>query len=120
MTPEQMEEKCIALMKKLGVWEDREKLEQWCKEYVVTTDTETDELVVHKRSEFKQATMDIECVLCAGFDPFMPMREGTTVQLCHDCQIPIVVSHDSPTDPPKVCRDCAIARRNKQEGTITE
>lgn len=115
MTSKEMETKAIALMKKLGVWEDRAKLELWCKDYVVTTDTETDELVVIKRSEFKPDMMDLEAVLCAPYNPFVPMREGSTVQPCHDCQMPIVVSHDSPTDPPKVCRDCAIARRNKEE-----
>lgn len=117
MTSEEMKDKCIALMRKLGVWEDEDKLIAWCKEYAVTTDPDTDELVVHKRSEFKT---DNVIVLCAVFDPFMPMREGSTIQLCHDCQIPIVVSHDSPVKSPKVCRDCALSRGNKGEGTIAE
>lgn len=115
MTTKEMETKAIALMKKLGVWDDNEKLLAWCNENVVITDTKTDELVVIKRSEWKPDMMDLECVLCAPYNPFIPIREGSTVQQCHDCQIPIVVSHDSPTDPPKVCRDCAIARRNKEE-----
>lgn len=120
MTSAEMEEKCIALMKELGVYEDEEKLLAWLNEYVVTTDTETDDLVVHKRSEFKPDLHDLSCVLCACYDPFVQHRPGSKVQPCHDCQYPIVVSDDSPVDPPKVCRDCAIARqnKNKQEGHI--
>lgn len=117
MTSKEMEAKCIALMKKLGLFDDEDKLKEWVRDYVVYTDSASDELVVVKRSEFKPNEMDFDCVLCARFDPFLhyEMRPGSTVQNCHDCTVPIVVSADSPADPPKVCRECAIIRRNKSD-----
>jgi hypothetical protein len=119
MTSEEMESKCIALMKKLGVYHDHDKLIAWVKEYAVMTDSNSDELVVVKRSELKNRT-DFDCVLCGKYDPFITYRKGSTVQPCHDCGYPIVVSDDSPVEPPKVCRDCAIARRNRKEESLNE
>lgn len=117
MTSQEIEAKAIALMKKLGVWDDEDKLQEWLHDYVVVTDTCTGELTALKRSEFQPDMVGLTCVLCGVYDPFMPMRPGAWVQPCHDCRVPIVVSPDSPADPPKVCRDCALVRFNNEKET---